>query len=115
MEDRDKKPALRNKEEDGVATAEMTDMAINIGDYERYFIIERSITIHRNPNKLSRGWQCRSVSIIAKGSAVTDPFQQASYIGTKKGIKTHEETRIDGIFLDKNGKIHITQNLRKAC
>ncbi|MEK7742199.1 MAG: FAD:protein FMN transferase, partial [Nitrospirota bacterium] len=98
-----------------MATIEMTDMAISTsGDYERYFIIEGKRYHHiLNPKTGYPVDECRSVSIIAKDGAVTDPFSTGIFIlGAEKGIKLLEEMEIDGIIVDKNGKIHTTPNLR---
>jgi len=98
-----------------MATIEMTDMAISTsGDYERYFIIEGKRYHHiLNPKTGYPVDECRSVSIIAKYGAVTDPFSTGIFIlGAERGIKLLEEMGIDGIIVDKNGKIHTTPNLR---
>ncbi|MDP1758405.1 MAG: FAD:protein FMN transferase, partial [Thermodesulfovibrionales bacterium] len=98
-----------------MATIEMTDMAISTsGDYERYFIIEGKRYHHiLNPKTGYPVGECRSVSIIAKDGSVTDPFSTGIFIlGAEKGIKLLEEMGIDGIIVDKNGKIHTTPNLR---
>jgi thiamine biosynthesis lipoprotein len=98
-----------------MATIEMTDMAISTsGDYERYFIIEGKRYHHiLNPKTGYPVDECRSVSIVAKDGAVTDPFSTGIFIlGGEKGIKLLEVMGIDGIIVDKNGKIHTTQNLR---
>ncbi|MFH1015361.1 MAG: FAD:protein FMN transferase [Nitrospirota bacterium] len=98
-----------------MATIEMTDMAISTsGDYERYFIVDEKRYHHiLNPKTGYPAEECRSVSIIAKDGSVTDPFSTGIFIlGAEKGIKLLEEMGIDGIIMDKNGKIHTTPNLR---
>ena len=108
-------PRSENKEDEIMATIEMTDMAISTsGDYERYFIIEGKRYHHiLNPKTGYPVDECRSVSIIAKDGSVTDPFSTGIFIlGAEKGIKLLEEMEIDGIIVDKNGKIHTTPNLR---
>ena len=113
-------PPLVKEGEEGfsdeiMATIELTDMAISTsGDYERYFIIDGKRYHHiLNPKTGYPVDECRSVSIIAKDGAVTDPFSTGIFIlGAEKGIKLLEEMEIDGIIVDKNGKIHTTPNLR---
>ncbi|MBI3378084.1 MAG: FAD:protein FMN transferase [Nitrospirae bacterium] len=98
-----------------MATIEMTDLAISTsGDYERYFIIDGKRYHHiLNPKTGYPVDECRSVSIVAKDGSVTDPFSTGIFIlGAEKGIKLLEEMGIDGIIVDKNGKIHTTPNLR---
>ncbi|OGW58679.1 MAG: hypothetical protein A2Z09_03340, partial [Nitrospirae bacterium RBG_16_43_8] len=108
-------PRTENKEDEIMATIEITDMAISTsGDYERYFIIDRKRYHHiLNPKTGYSVDECRSVSIIAKDGTVTDPFSTGIFVlGAEKGIKLLEEMGIDGIIVDKNGKIHTTLNLR---
>lgn len=98
-----------------MATMEMTDMAISTsGDYERYFIIEGKRYHHiLNPKTGYPADGCQSVSVIAKDGAITDPFSTAIFIlGHGKGLKLLEEMGLDGIIVDKDGKIYTTSNLR---
>jgi thiamine biosynthesis lipoprotein len=109
-------PRAKNKEDEIMATIAMTGMAISTsGDYERYFIIEGKRYHHiLNPKTGYPSDGCLSVSIIAKDGSVTDPFSTGIFVlGAEKGIKLLEETGIDGIIIDKNGKIHTTPNLRE--
>lgn len=108
-------PRAKNKDDEIMATIGLTDMAISTsGDYERYFIIEGKRYHHiLNPKTGYPADSCRSVSVIAKEGAVTDPFSTGIFIlGPEKGIKLLEDMRIDGIIVDKDGKIHTTRNLR---
>ncbi len=108
-------PRAKNKDDEIMATIGLTDMAISTsGDYERYFISEGKRYHHiLNPKTGYPADSCRSVSVIAKEGAVTDPFSTGIFIlGAEKGIKLLEEMRIDGIIVDKDGKIHTTRNLR---
>ena len=98
-----------------MATMEMTDMAISTsGDYERYFIIEGKRYHHiLNPKTGYPADGCQSVSVIAKDGAITDPFSTGIFIlGPEKGLKLLEEMGLDGIIVDKDGKIYTTSNLR---
>ncbi|MCX5717649.1 MAG: FAD:protein FMN transferase [Nitrospirae bacterium] len=109
-------PRAKNKEDEIMATIEMTGMAISTsGDYERYFIIEGKRYHHiLNPKTGYPSDGCRSVSIIAKDGSVTDSFSTGIFVlGAEKGIKLLEEMGIDGIIIGKNGKIHTTPNLRE--
>ncbi|MDO9287785.1 MAG: FAD:protein FMN transferase [Thermodesulfovibrionales bacterium] len=98
-----------------MATVDLSDMAISTsGDYERYFIVEGRRYHHiLNPKTGYPADGCRSVSVIAREGAVTDPFSTGIFIlGAEKGIKLLEEMGIDGIIVDKDGKIHTTSGLR---
>jgi len=108
-------PRAENKADEIMAAIELTDLAISTsGDYERYFIIEGKRYHHiLNPKTGYPAEGCQSVSIIAKDGYVTDAFSTGIFIlGTEKGIKLLEEMGLDGIIVDKNGKIHTTSNLR---
>ena len=108
-------PRQQTDKDEITATIAMTDMAISTsGDYERYFIIDGKRYHHiLNPKTGYPADECRSVSIIAKDGSITDPFSTGIFIlGAEKGIKLLEEMGIDGIIVDKNGKIHTTPNLR---
>jgi thiamine biosynthesis lipoprotein len=110
-----KNPRGNDESDEIMATIELTDMAISTsGDYERYFIIDGKRHHHiLNPKTGYPAEGCRSVSIVAKEGAITDPFSTGLFIiGAEKGIKLLEEMGIDGIIVDKDGKIHTTPNLR---
>jgi len=110
---RNSRPA--NEDDDIMATIELTDMAISTaGDYERYFIIDNKRYHHiLDPKTGYPADKCRSVSIIAKDGFITDSFSTGIFIlGAEKGIKLLEDMGIDGIIVDKDGKIHTTKNLR---
>lgn len=98
-----------------MATIELSDKAISTsGDYERYFIIEGSRYHHiLNPKTGYPASECQSVSVIAKDGAATDSFSTGVFIlGYEKGLRLLENMGFDGIIVDKDGKIHITSNLR---
>lgn len=108
-------PRQKNKDDEIMATVDLSDMAISTsGDYERYFIVEGRRYHHiLNPKTGYPADGCRSVSVIAREGAVTDPFSTGIFIlGAEKGLKLLEEMGIDGIIVDKDGKIHTTSGLR---
>ncbi|OGW23365.1 MAG: hypothetical protein A2077_06385, partial [Nitrospirae bacterium GWC2_46_6] len=110
-----KNPRQKTESDEIMATLELTDMAISTsGDYERYFIAEGRRYHHiLNPKTGYPADGCRSVSVIAKEGAVADPFSTGIFIlGAEKGLKLLEEMGIDGIIVDKDGKIHTTSGLR---
>lgn len=108
-------PRQKNKDDEIMAAVDLSDMAISTsGDYERYFIVEGRRYHHiLNPKTGYPADGCRSVSVIAKEGAVADPFSTGIFIlGAEKGLKLLEEMGIDGIIVDKDGKIHTTSGLR---
>ncbi|TAL22740.1 MAG: FAD:protein FMN transferase [Nitrospirae bacterium] len=108
-------PRQKNKDDEIMATVDLSDMAISTsGDYERYFIADGKRYHHiLNPKTGYPADGIMSVSVIAKEGAITDPFSTGIFIlGPGKGIKLLEEMGIDGIIVDKDGKIHTTSKLR---
>ncbi len=108
-------PRQQTDKDEITATIAMTDRAISTsGDYQKFFIKGGKRYHHiLNPKTGYPVDECRSVSIIAKDGGLTDPFSTGIFIlGAEKGIKLLEEMGIDGIIVDKNGKIYTTPNLR---
>ncbi|MBI4685102.1 MAG: FAD:protein FMN transferase [Nitrospirae bacterium] len=110
-----KNPRQKGKNNELIATIDLTDMAISTsGDYERYFITNGKRYHHiLNPKTGYPAYGCQSVSILAPDGSVTDPLSTGIFIlGTEKGLKLLEELGLDGIIVDKDGKIHTTPRLR---
>lgn len=110
-----KDPRPANKDNEIMATIELADMAISTsGDYERYFIAKDKRFHHILAPKTGYPADgCQSVSIIAKDGAVADSFSTGVFIlGVERGMKLLEDMGLDGIIVDKDGKIHMTSNLR---
>jgi thiamine biosynthesis lipoprotein len=108
-------PRQQTDKDEITATIAMTDMAISTsGDYQKFFIKSGKRYHHLlNPKTGYPDNECRSVTIIAKDSAFTDAFATGIFIlEAKKGMDTLNRLGLDGIIVDKDGKIHVTQNLR---
>jgi thiamine biosynthesis lipoprotein len=84
------------------------------GDYQRYFI-EKGVRYHHLLNPLTGYPQslCRSVTIVAPTSALTDSFATGIFIlGPTKGIAVLEKLGLDGLIVDKDGGIRMTKGLK---
>lgn len=108
-------PRSKSKEDDIIATIELSDMAISTsGDYERCFILDGKRYHHLlSPKTGYPAEGCQSVSVITKECAFTDAFATGVFIlGPEKGLKVLEKMGFDGIIADNQGKVHTTPNIR---
>ena len=108
-------PRQQTDKDEIMATVGLSDTAISTsGDYQKFFIKNGRIYHHLlNPKTGYPDNECRSVTIIAKDAAFTDAFATGIFIlGAQKGMDTLNRLGLDGIIVDKDGKIHLTQNLR---
>lgn len=84
------------------------------GDYQRYFF-EKGVRYHHllNPTTGYPQNLCRSVTIVAPTSALTDSFATGIFIlGPKKGLAVLEKLGMDGLIVDKDGRIRMTKGLK---
>jgi thiamine biosynthesis lipoprotein len=108
-------PRATDREDDIMATTELTDMAISTsGDYERFFISEGKRYHHLlDPETGLPAGDCMSVTVIAKDAVFTDAFATGVFIlGPEKGLKLLDEMGLEGIIVDSRGKMHITSGIR---
>jgi thiamine biosynthesis lipoprotein len=108
-------PRQKGKDDEILATVEITDMAISTsGDYERFLIIDGERFHHILDPKTgypARG--CRSASVMAKDGVITDSFSTAVFVlGPKKGMELLTKMGLEGMIVDKEGKIHMTPGMR---
>jgi len=108
-------PRSKNKE-DLLTAIDLTDMSISTsGNYERFFISEGKRYHHIiSPFTGLPASECQSVTIIAKDCYLTDSLATGIFvIGPKNGLKLLEDMGYEGIIIDKDGKLFITQGLKK--
>ena len=108
-------PRQQTDKDEIMATVGLSDTAISTsGDYQKFFIKDGRRYHHLlNPKTGYPDNECRSVTIIAKDAALTDAFATGIFIlGAQKGMDALNRLGLDGIIVDKDGKIHLTQNLR---
>lgn len=109
-----KNPRPKDNDNEIMATLGLTDMAISTsGDYERYFIADGKRYHHLlDPKTGYPAEGCRSVSVMTKEGVYTDSFSTAVFIlGPERGMQLLKEMGFEGIIVDKEGKIHMTQGL----
>lgn len=103
--------------DDILATVELRDMAISTsGDYERFFIQNGKRYHHIiDPKTGYPAMGCQSVTVIARQGVFTDGFSTGVFVlGPEKGLKLLEELGFDGLIIDSEGRIHMTEGLKKG-
>jgi thiamine biosynthesis lipoprotein len=91
------------------------DMAISTsGDYIRYFIKDGKRYHHLlNPKTGYPAYECQSVTVIAKDAAYADGLATGIFIlGPQKGLEVLKELGFDGVIVDRDGKIHVTEGIK---
>ncbi len=97
-----------------LATLALDDKSISTsGDYQRYFIRD-GVRYHHlfNPKTGFPESLCQSVTVVAPDATLTDPFATGIFImGPKKGLALLERLGMDGIIVDQDGTVLLTQGL----
>ncbi|MFQ5455703.1 MAG: FAD:protein FMN transferase [Nitrospirota bacterium] len=107
---------IRHPRRDGLlGNIDMTDVAVSTsGDYERYFIKD-GIRYHHilDPDTLRPARRCQSVTIIAKKGILADAMATGIFVlDPDKGMALIENMPdVEGIIVDKDGKIKISSGL----
>jgi thiamine biosynthesis lipoprotein len=100
-----------------LATLRITDRAVvTSGDYERYFI-KGGVRYHHILDT-DTGYpsdRCRSVTVTAKSAFLADALATAVFVrGGVKGLKILQGwDGVEGIIVDSDGKISLTENLKE--
>jgi thiamine biosynthesis lipoprotein len=84
------------------------------GDYQRYFI-DKGVRYHHllNPQTGFPQNLCRSVTIVAPTTALTDSLATGIFIlGPEKGLAVLEQLGMGGIIVDRDGRIRMTEGLK---
>ncbi|MBF0327540.1 MAG: FAD:protein FMN transferase [Nitrospirae bacterium] len=110
-----KNPRQKGSVDEIVAVVKLSGQAISTsGDYERFFE-KNGIRYHHilDPKTGNPAYGCQSVTIVAKEAAITDAFATGIFVlGPKKGMGVLNKLGIDGIIIDKEGKVYITDGLK---
>lgn len=112
---RNPRPLEGSGKEDLLVTVELKDMAISTsGDYERFFIKDGKRYHHIiDPRTGYSATGCQSVTVIAREGIYADGFATGIFVlGPEKGLRLLKEMGFDGIIVDSEGKIHITEGLK---
>jgi thiamine biosynthesis lipoprotein len=108
-------PRRTGKDDEIMAAVDLSDMAISTsGDYERFFIKDGIRYHHILDPKTGRPAKgAQSVTIITKEAALTDAFATGIFVqGPKKGMETLKRLGLDGVIVDNDGNILITDGLK---
>jgi thiamine biosynthesis lipoprotein len=103
------------KNDDIIAVASLQGEAISTsGDYERFFEKNGKRYHHLlSPKTGFPSGDCRSVTVITDKAAYTDAFSTGIFIlGLDKGMAVLRKLGFEGIFIDKDGKIHVTEGIK---
>lgn len=114
---RNPRQSHKSGNDDILATVELRDMAISTsGDYERFFIQNGKRYHHIiDPKTGYPAMGCQSVTVIARQGVFTDGFSTGVFVlGPEKGLKLLEELGFDGLIIDSEGRIHMTEGLKKG-
>lgn len=108
-------PRQKGKDDEIFAVVDLSDMAISTsGDYERFFVKDGKWYHHLlNPKTGYPVYECRSVTVIAKDAVFTDAFATGVFVlGPQKGMDILKRLGFDGVIVDKNGKIFVTEGIK---
>ncbi|MBM9605309.1 FAD:protein FMN transferase [Desulfopila inferna] len=98
-----------------LATVDLRDKGISTsGDYQRFFIAD-GVRYHHllNPKTGFPESLCRSVTIIAEKTALTDAFATGIFVmGPDEGMKVLERLGMDGIIVDSKGNVLLTEGIK---
>lgn len=98
-----------------IGTVSINGQAISTsGDYERFFEKNGKRYHHLlSPKTGFPAGDCRSVTVITDKAAYTDAFATGLFIlGLEKGMAVLKKLGFEGVFIDKNGKIYITEGIK---
>lgn len=108
-------PRMTGRDDEIMAVLELRDRAVSTsGDYERYFILDGKRYHHiLDPGTGYPAAGCRSVSVVAPMGAGADAFSTAVFVlGPEKGMAVLEMAGLEGVIVDKDGRVRATPGLR---
>lgn len=108
-------PRAEGDKDELFATVNLGTQGISTsGDYQRYFILD-GVRYHHllNPKTGYPESLCRSVTVIAPEAALTDAYATGIFImGPQKGLAVLERLGMDGVIIDRDGKVLTTKGIR---
>ncbi len=110
-------PRQEKDDDQLLATVDLQTNGISTsGDYQRFFI-ENGIRYHHllDPKTGFPARLCQSVTIIAPTATLSDSLATGIFVlGPEKGMATLARLGIDGVIVDINGKVLVTEGIKKA-
>lgn len=108
-------PRQKGKDDEIFAVVDLSDMAISTsGDYERFFVKDGKWYHHLlNPQTGYPVYESQSVTVIAKEAVFTDAFATGIFVlGPQKGMDILKRLGFDGVIIDKNSNILVTEGIK---
>ncbi len=108
-------PRQKSDNDEIIAAIGLSDAAISTsGDYQRFFIKDGRRYHHLlNPKTGYPAYGCQSVTIITKDAVFTDAFATGIFIfGPEKSMDVLKRLGFDGVIVDKDGKILVTEGIK---
>ena len=109
-------PRQQTDKDEILAVVGLSNTAVSTsGDYQKFFIKDGRRYHHLlNPKTGYPDSECRSVTVIAKDAAFTDAFATGIFVlGAQKGMDVLNRLNLDGVIIDKDGKIYVTKDLKE--
>lgn len=108
-------PRQKSDKDEIIAAIGLLDAGISTsGDYQRFFIKDGKRYHHLlNPKTGYPAYECQSVTVITKDAVFTDAFATGIFIlGHQKGMDVLKRLGFDGVIVDKDGKILVTEGIK---
>lgn len=108
-------PRPKGMDEDIMATVELRDEAISTsGDYERHFEEGGKLYHHiLDPKTGTSALGLRSVTVVSKEGYLSDGLSTGIFVmGAEAGVKLLTKLGAEGILVDSQGKIIVTEGLK---
>ncbi|MDX8390877.1 MAG: FAD:protein FMN transferase [Mariprofundaceae bacterium] len=87
---------------------------VTSGDYERFFVWEGQRFHHIFDPETGRPANiAQSATVIAKDATLADAWSTALFVSGERGLKAVEKANLDGMWVDQNGEMHLTEGMRQ--
>ncbi|MDI6728343.1 MAG: FAD:protein FMN transferase [Thermodesulfovibrionales bacterium] len=109
-------PRQKSDRDEIIAAIGLSDTGISTsGDYQKFFIKDGKRYHHLlNPKTGYPVYDCQSATVITKDAVFTDAFATGIFIlGPRKGMDVLKRLGFDGVIVDRDGKIHVTEGIKE--
>ena len=108
-------PRQKRASDEIIATVEISDKAMSTsGDYNKYFEKDGRRYHHLiDPKTGYPSRRCGSATVIADDATTSDGYSKLFILGPEKGIVVAKNAGFDVIFIDCNGKVSMTDNIKE--